>query len=120
MTNATDTIVVSKDSTLAILEIDHYLPIMVFDLNTFQLKHSISSNQIVKQATFLDTEKTVMIVFGQLTLIYVDLLTGEQFELSPLSATTFASDQMGSYFTCINDSLTHQMVNFTRTGINES
>ena len=46
-----------------------------------------------------------MVIFGNSSLIIVDLLTHEQFNLSAISATSYASDQMGKIYTCVADSL---------------
>ena len=67
--NATNKIAISRDSSLAIIETDHYNPIFVVDLNNFEVKYSVSSNQVIHEVNFLDTEKTVLVIFGSNSLV---------------------------------------------------
>ena len=73
--NTTNKISISRDSSLAIIETDHYNPIYVVDLTTYEIRYSVSSNQVIHEVNFLDTDKTVLVVFGSSSLVFVDLLT---------------------------------------------
>ena len=117
--NTTGIITFSADSNLAIVETNHYNPITIIDITTYEVVNTISINDIILEAHFQDANNSLLVVFCQNAFIVVDLIRNKQFSMPPILATSYAADQNNNIFTCVNNNLVQQAVEFTRT-IDES
>jgi hypothetical protein len=100
--NSTKKITFSQDSTLAIIETDSYNPVVVLRLADCQVIHTISINDVIDSAHFVDGSNTLMMVFGQSATVVVDLITGSQYAIPVIPGVDRTSD-WSSIFTCYNN-----------------
>lgn len=92
--SVTNTITFSFDSLLAIIETDHFNPVIVLNLtdSNFTIAYSIVINDVIIEAHFLDSSNTVLILFCLNSVTYVDLITNEQFITAKIIATVYDAD----------------------------
>ena len=85
------------------------------NLSTFQVVHTIPVDDLIKEAYFFDVSNTIVVVFGESSFVVANLTSNRQYSMPPLAATSYSADQNGSIFTCHNDVLYQQGMNFTET-----
>ena len=100
---------------MAIIETDHYNPIQIINLTTFQVINTIPVNDVILEAYFLDSTNTIVVVFCLNSFVVANLTSNKQYILPPISATSYAGDLDGSLFTCHNDVLHQISLTFTET-----
>ena len=85
------------------------------NLSNFQITNTIPVNDVIKEAYFFDASNTIVVVFGQNSFVVANLTSNKQYSMPALAATSYSADQDGSIFTCYNDMLYQQGINFTET-----
>ena len=83
----TGEITFSQDSNLAIIETDDRNPIQVLNLANYAVVYSVSINDTIHSAHFLDSANTMMIVFGQSSTVIVNLTSNILYTIPPIVAT---------------------------------
>lgn len=117
----TGQITFSQDSTLAIIETDNFNPIKVLNLTDYVVVHSVSINDTIHSAHFLDSSNTMMIVFGQSSTVIVNLTSNSFYFVPPIVATSYTTDRVNnSIFTCSNNVLEQLEVNFSVEAASEN
>ena len=104
----TDKITFSQDSTLAIIETDAVNPIAILDLNTFQVVNTILILETISSAHFLNPNSNIVVVFGILNTVFVNLFDSAQYSLpitDTIIGTDLTTDRNYQIFTCLNNSL---------------
>ena len=76
--NTTNKITFSNDTNLILIETDHYNPIQIMNLSTFQIIQTIPVNDVIKDAYFFDVENTMVVVFGQNSFVVANLTSNKQ------------------------------------------
>ena len=93
----------SSDSELMIIETDHFNPIIIINLVSFQVVHNISVLKIIKRAYFLDSTNTLVAIICSDAFIIADLSNNQLYAMPPFTATSYSADQNSSLFTCYNN-----------------
>jgi hypothetical protein len=118
--NALSEINFSADSELVILETDAFNPLLVVNLTSNTALHSVTVNDTILRAHFLNSSNQQLVVHCQNSLRLVDLPTGSQYLLPAISPDSYATDSDSHIFTCQNGAsslLEQKKLTFTRVPI---
>lgn len=98
---------------MAIIETDDLYPIQVLNLTNYAVVYSVSINDTIHSAHFLDSANTMMIVFGQSSIVIVNLTSNTFYAIPPIVATSYTTDRVNNYiFTCSNNVVEQLEVTF--------